>query len=175
MNYKLRVATIISRLFDPFIMLAVVCIILLSHTAVFIPAFISMVIVPLALFFIAWKTKFVSNWDITDRSQRPKLFWPLIVVETISIVVFHLWTLMPILIAMIGFAVITQFWKISGHAFASALATGILILRFGWQWWPVLFIVPLVVWSRVVRKNHTIPQVIVGALYGWVIIWLYAR
>lgn len=168
-----KFATIISRLFDPFLMLAVVCIVLLSHTAVFIPAFISMVIVPLALFFIAWKTKFVSNWDITDRSQRPKLFWPLIAIETISIVVFHLWTMIPILIAMIGFAVITLFWKISGHAFASALATGILISRFGWRWWPVLFIVPLVVWSRVVRKNHTMTQVIVGALYAWLLVFFF--
>ena len=169
----LMFATLISRLFDPFIMLAVVCIVLLSHTTVFIPAFISMVIVPLALFFIAWKTKFVSNWDVSNRQERPKLFWPLIAIETISIVVFQLWFLIPMIVAFAGFALITHFWKISGHTFASALATGVLVSRFGWQWWPALFIVPLVVWSRVVRKNHTITQVIVGALYAWLLVFFF--
>ena len=169
----MKFAHLVSRLFDPFIMLAVVCIVLLSHTTVFIPAFISMVIVPLALFFIAWKTKFVSNWDVSNRQERPKLFWPLIAIETISIVVFQLWFLIPMIVAFAGFALITHFWKISGHTFASALATGILVSRFGWQWWPALLIVPLVAWSRVVRKNHTITQVIVGALYAWLLVFFF--
>ena len=170
---KQSIATIISRVFDPFIMLAVVIVVLLSHTRVFIPAFISIVIIPFALFFIAWKTKLVSDWDITDRSQRPMLFWSLTAIEIINIVVFRLWFLIPMIIAFAVFSLITHFWKISGHAFANALATGILISRFGWHWWPVLFIVPLVVWSRVVRKNHTLPQVIAGALFAWTVVFIF--
>ena len=173
MNYEQRFATIISRVFDPFIMLAVVCVVLLSRTAVFIPAFITMVLVPLLLFVIAVKTKFVSNWDVSARQERPKLFWPLIAIEVISIVVFQLWFLIPMIVAFAGFALITHYWKISGHAFASALATGILVSRFGWHWWPVFLIVPLVSWSRVMRKNHTIPQVIVGAVYAWLIVFFF--
>lgn len=170
---KQTIATIISRVFDPFVMLAVVTVVLLSHTRVFIPAFIGIVIIPLALFFIAWKTKLVSNWDITDRNQRPMLFWSITAIEIINIVVFKLWFLIPMIMSFAVFSFITHFWKISGHAFASALATGILISRFGWRWWPVLFIVPLVVWSRVVRKNHTLPQVIAGALFAWTVVFIF--
>lgn len=170
---KQSIATIISRVFDPFIMLAVVIVILLSHTRVFVPAFISIVILPFVLFFIAWKTKRVSDWDITDRRERPMLFWSLTAIEIINIVVFKLWFLIPMILAFVGFSFITHFWKISGHAFASALATGILISRFGWHWWPVLFIVPLVVWSRVVRKNHTLPQGIAGALFAWTVVFIF--
>lgn len=168
-----KIATILSRIFDPFIMLAVMMVILLSHTAVFIPAFVSMVIVPFALFVIAVQTKFVSDWDLRDRRQRPKIIWPLVGIETVCVMIFHLWFLVPILISIIGFAIITHFWKISGHAMAAALATGTIIVNFGWAWWPVLLIVPLVGWSRVIRKNHTILQVIAGALYSWILLVVF--
>ena len=168
-----KFATFISRVFDPFIMLAVACIVLLSHTEVFIPAFVTMVFLPFLLFIIAVKTKLVSNWDVSDRQERPKLFWPLVAIEIISIVVFQLWFLFPMIVAFAGFSLITHFWKISGHAFASALTTGILISRLGWLWWPVLFIVPLVGWSRVIRKNHTILQFIAGALYAWLVVFIF--
>jgi len=168
-----HIATIISRIFDPFIMLAIVCTILLAHTTVFIPAFVAIVLVPFLLFFIAVKTKYVSDWDVSNRQERPKLFWPLTAIEIINIVVFQLWFLIPIIAAFVGFSLITHFWKISGHAFASALTTGILVSRFGWRWWPVLLIVPIVTWSRVVRKNHTLTQVIAGALYAWLIVFFF--
>jgi len=170
---KRKIATAISRIFDPFIMLAVLCIVLLSHTAVFLPAFISMVVVPFALFFIAWKTKFVSNWDVSNRQERPKLFWPLTAIEIISIVVFHLWFLIPMIVAFAGFSFITHFWKISGHAMAAALATGTVVVTYGWRWWPVLLIVPLVGWSRVIRKNHTVLQIIAGAIYAWIFVYCF--
>ncbi len=170
---KLTTATIISRIFDPFIMLAVMFAMLLSHTVAFIPAFVSMVIVPFVLFVIAVKTKFVSNWDLSDRTERPKIMWPLVVIEGVCIVLFHLWPLLPIFFAIIGFAIITHFWKISGHAMAAGLATGVCVITYGWVWWPVLLIVPLVGWSRVVRKNHTLLQVIAGAIYAWAIVFIF--
>lgn len=168
-----KVATVISRVFDPFIMLAVMFVILLSHSTVFIPVFLSMVILPFLLFFIAVKTKFVSDWDLRDRRQRPKILWPLVGIETVCVMIFHLWFLVPFLISIIGFAIITHFWKISGHAMAAALATGTVIVTSGWAWWPVLLIVPLVGWSRVIRKNHTTLQVIAGALYAWTFIYFF--
>jgi small-conductance mechanosensitive channel len=166
---KKNIATVVSRIFDPFIMLAVVFVVLVSHTQVFVPAFVSMVLVPLVLYIIAWKTKFVSNWDMSDRRERPKILWPLVVIEVICISVFQLSSIIPMLAAIIGFAIITQFWKISGHAMGAALATGTIVARFGWGWWPVLLIVPLVCWARVVRRDHTIWQVIAGAAYSWII------
>lgn len=170
---KQTIATVISRIFDPFIMLAVMFAILLSHTAVFMPAFIGMVIVPFVLFFIAVKKKFVSDWDLRDRRERPKILWPLVVIEIVCVMIFHLWFLVPFLISIIGFALITHFWKISGHAMAAALATGTVVVTYGWAWWLVLLIVPIVGWSRVIRKNHTTLQVIAGALYAWTFMYFF--
>lgn len=169
-----NIATVISRIFDPFIMFAAAFILLLSHTPVFVPAFLSMVIVPFVLYLVAWKTKFVANWDMSDRRERPKILWPLIMIESICLYVFQLSSLIPILIVIIIFAVITHFWKISGHAMAAALATGIMVTRFGWVWWPVLLIVPLVGWARVVRKDHSLLQVFAGAAYSWFLLVVLA-
>ena len=166
---KKNIATVISRIFDPFVMLAVVFVVLVSQTPVFVSAFVSMVILPFVLFLIAWKTKFVTSWDMSDRRERPKILWFLVAIEIICVFVFQLPSIIPILVAIIGFAIITQFWKISGHAMGAALATGIIIVTYGWCWWPVLLIVPLVGWARVVRGDHTIAQVIAGAAYSWII------
>jgi membrane-associated phospholipid phosphatase len=168
-----KFATIITRIFDPFVMLAVVFIVLLSHTSIFFSAFIGMVVVPLVLYAAAVQTKFVSDWDLRDRRERPKIIWPLVGIETACLLIFHLWFLLPILISIIGFAIITHFWKISGHAMAAALATGIIVVTYGWVWWPVLLIVPLVGWSRVVRKNHSVLQIIAGAMYAWIFVYFF--
>ena len=168
-----KIATIISHIFDPFVMLAVVFVVLLSHTQIFLPAFIGMVVVPFVLYVIAVQTKFVSDWDMRDRRERPKIVWPLVVIEGVCVMIFHLWFLVPIFVSIVGFAVITHFWKISGHAMAAALATGIVVVTYGWAWWPVLLIVPIVGWSRVIRKNHTTLQVIAGALYAWMFVYFF--
>jgi len=56
---------------------------------------------------------------------------------------------------------------------ALGLATGVVIARYGWSWWPVFLSVPLVGWSRVVTKNHTIAQVIAGTMYSWAIVYFF--
>ena len=164
MNY---LAIFVSRIFDPFVSLTAVFIILMYGSPKFIPAFLGMVILPLVLFTLAWKTKYISNWDVSDRKERPKILWAIVVIEAASVIIFHVWSLTPIICAIIGFSIITHFWKMSGHAMGAAYATGLIIKLFGWGWWPILLIVPLVGWARVVTKNHTVTQVIAGAFYSW--------
>lgn len=162
-------AVLISRLFDPFVMFVVVyCVLLWDHPS-FVSAFLSMVGVPFVLFVLAWKTGYISNWDIKDRKERPKLLWPLVIIELVALYMFQLWLLIPMLVGMIGFAAITHVWKISGHAMSVALAVGIIVAKFGWNWWPVFLFVPLMCWSRVMTKNHTLAQVIAGSVYGLIL------
>lgn len=170
MNYEHHVATLISRIFDPFVMFGVLFVVLFYRSSIFVPAFIFMVLLPLVLFVIAWKTKFVSNWDVSDRTQRPKILWTLLAIEGISSVILKTNEGIPILVALFVFACISHFWKISGHAMAAALSTGYIVARFGWGWWPVLLIVPVIAWARVVRKDHTVTQVVAGAAYSWLLL-----
>ncbi len=165
MNYKL--ATIISRLFDPFLTLAIVFVFLYWGTPTFLPALLLMIILPFALFVLAWKTKFISNWDVGDRRQRPRVLWILLAIEIGASVLLKTGETMPLLVALFGFTLISHFWKMSGHALAIGLMTGTIVARFGSAWWPILLAVPLVGWARVQTNNHTPAQVIAGALYAW--------
>jgi hypothetical protein len=164
------IATIISRICDPFAMLAIVFGAVLWRTSVFLPAGVFMVVLPFVLFVIAVKSKYVSNWDISIREERPKILWPLVIIELTGVLIFQLFSFLPIVAILVGFVVITHFWKISGHAMCAALASGILVKIFGVSWWPVLLIVPLVCWARVYRRDHTLWQVIAGSLYAWILL-----
>lgn len=160
-------ANVISRVFDPFVMLAALFGILFYRTPIFVPAFLLMVLLPFFLCILALKTKFIKDWDLSDRRQRPKVLWTIFAIEVVSSIVLKTSLTVPVLAALFGFTIITHFWKMSGHTMAAALTTGLIVARFGWTWWPVLLIVPLVSWARVVTKNHSVSQVIAGALYSW--------
>lgn len=164
---KQNIATIISRIFDPFVSLGLAVFLVLQRSPVFIPAFSVTVLLPFFLFLVAWKTKFVSNWDVSNRRERPKILWLLVAVEATALITFRAWELVPIFAVLVGFAIITNFWKMSGHAVAAAIAA--------WYWWPVLFAVPLVCWARVQSKNHTTMQVIAGSVYSWSLLFLFER
>ena len=175
------IATIITRVFDPFIMLVVFLFFAVQNRAVFLLMFLSMVCFPAALLWVAVKRKMVINWDLNDRRERPKILGVLLFIEIMSLVVlrsmmdqFLVHVLIVFLGSLVGFYIITLFWKISGHAYANALVTGFLVAWFGWNFWPILFIPVAVSWSRVVRKDHTVAQVIAGVLYGWVCVCIYS-
>ncbi len=121
-----------------------------------------------------------SGWDISDRAHRPKALVILLLLGIVYIILarifgnaklMHLFVLYELWMA--GFLVISFFWKISGHAGGIALAVGLLIVWYGWIWWPILFLVPLMGWARMVSKNHTIAQVTAGALYSWILLLGY--
>lgn len=183
------VATVISRLFEPFVMFSVATLVAAFHSGLAttaMPWFLTMLIVmiglPIALLTWAIRTKKVDNWDVSKREQR---IGPMIILLILTsaymlavswfgnsqltrlFVLYFVW--------LVGFFLVTTKWKISGHTSANALATGLLIAWFGWTWWPLLLIVPAVGWARVVRKDHTLAQVFAGAGYSWVLVFLYSR
>lgn len=68
---------------------------------------------------------------------------------------------------------ITLRWKVSLHAATAAGAMAMVWVFLGTAL-PLLLIVPLVAWSRVRLRRHTIAQTIVGALLGFVIFFAAA-
>lgn len=67
---------------------------------------------------------------------------------------------------------ITMRWKISLHAMAVAELATFCIYLFGIQASLVALIVPLVSWSRVYLRRHTLNQTIGGSILGALIIFL---
>lgn len=174
-------ATLVSRLLDPMWVVPVVTILgarrlglegdaLIRFLLVLV---VFMVGIPLVLRLLYRP----SGWDISDRAHRPKAIAVLLLLGFINILIawvfgnaslaglfifYELW--------LLGFLLISLVWKISGHAGGIALATGLVILWFGWAWWPVLLLIPLMGWARVATKDHTVAQVVAGASYSWLLI-----
>lgn len=60
--------------------------------------------------------------------------------------------------------IVTYWWKISFHSSIFVVTLVMAVIFFGHVWlWLFLLWIP-VVWSRIYRKRHTIPQVMLGAV-----------
>ncbi len=119
-----------------------------------------------------WEGKFVRN--------REGRFVPLLIcIASVGLALgllafFHapglLTTLALTLLAIsLSCLLITQWWKISLHAAASAAAVVVMQILYGW---PLALLWPLVAavcWSRVVLRDHTAAQVLAGVLLGAVL------
>ena len=180
-------ATIISRVFEPYIVVLALAVIGAMHAglqggtlATYLLFFILGIMLPIFVFRVWLVKKKGLTWDIHERKKRIKPLLALIAFVLLDYVLIAQWhntvlsqLFLIFLVWVIGFFVVTLFWKISGHAGTIALATGLIISWFGWGWWPVILTVPLVAWARVVRRDHTILQVIAGALYSWVLLVVF--
>jgi putative transposase len=178
------IQTIISRVFDPPVMIALLTILAvslsdLSRRGVIFFTFLLPFMFGLPLAYFVWKLKThqVTNWDLTNRKERiyPLLaFLGFLLVDIVIVSVLDNPFLLNVFVLyflwMLGFFLVTLLFKISGHSGITTLAAGLLILWLGWSFWPVLLAIPLVCWARVTRKDHTILQVVAGVIYSLVIL-----
>jgi membrane-associated phospholipid phosphatase len=139
-----------------------------------------MILPPVLLFVHSIRTKKIRDWDLRRREDRlaPVLFL-LIFLSIDTLIVFfigdsflqHLF--LWYFFWMFGYFLITLVWKISGHTGSVAMAGGLMISWFGWGWWWMLLLTPLVAWTRIIRKNHTVLQTVGGALFSWWMVIVY--
>jgi membrane-associated phospholipid phosphatase len=131
-------------------------------------------VLPLAAVILLVRLGKVTDHHVSDRRQRA----PVLAMSVVSLLaglavllaINAPYSVIVVVLAIVGgvviLAVISLFWKISGHAGAIALTTVISVLILGVQWLPLLLLVPAVGWSRVVLRAHTVAQVVAGALVG---------
>ncbi|SFQ58804.1 hypothetical protein SAMN05421810_11060 [Amycolatopsis arida] len=85
------------------------------------------------------------------------------------------WAMVVMTVAMLGVLVVTGVitvaarWKISMHTAVSAGGVAMLALLYGPWALPLLLLVAVVGWSRVVLRDHTAAQVAAGAAVGFVL------
>jgi membrane-associated phospholipid phosphatase len=135
-------------------------------------------VLPLAYVLVMVKLGRITDHHVSDRRQRPALLLMALVSVVAGLVVLQLLngpaSVSVMIISLIGgiavLAVVSAFWKMSGHASALSAAVVIAILMFGPAWLPLLLLVPAVGWSRLVLRAHTLAQVVVGSLFGAVVI-----
>lgn len=68
--------------------------------------------------------------------------------------------------------IISYFWKVSLHSSLITFFVAMVILLFGYTYWPVISLIPLVWWARLSLNKHTIWQLVVGAALSFLIIFL---
>ena len=172
------VARIISHGLDPSLMwpLFIFMVLLGSGLAreqiaiLLIPVFFLEAVTPVGLVVLFKRMNIISDWEITNFKERRLLFSAVVVAHGISLVLFYFLgnelafeiRLLAWLIQATG-TLVTFYWKISVHTSSFTMVAFVLILLFGWMWWPVLLLIPPLAWSRVERKKHTWAQVIAGS------------
>ncbi|MFJ4229106.1 phosphatase PAP2 family protein [Paenarthrobacter nicotinovorans] len=135
-------------------------------------------VLPLAYVLVMVKLGRISDHHVSDRRQRPALLLMALVSVVTGLLVLQLIggpvSVSVMIIALIAgiavLAVVSAFWKMSGHASALAAAVVIAVLMFGPAWLPLFVLVPAVGWSRLVLRAHTLGQVIAGSLFGGIVI-----
>ncbi len=128
------------------------------------------------MLFLVWQVRHgrVTDLDVQLREQRKGSLLVTIAGFGVSWLVMRIGEAPPVLTAMAGagfvqwlviFA-ITLRWKISAHTTSAAGATMLILRVFGLAAVPLVISIPLIAWSRVKLRRHTLGQTIAGALLG---------
>lgn len=125
---------------------------------------------------IVWGAR-TGRWDghhVRDRTGRLVPFAALIISSAIGLTLLLTlgapWLLTALDVSMLALLLVTGAitvrWKISMHAAVSAGAVVILALTYHPLLWALSPLVAAIAWSRVQLGDHTVTQVVVGAIVG---------
>jgi membrane-associated phospholipid phosphatase len=175
------VASIISQLFGPAVLQILLIVLTLIRAGlsgwqvVFMMLIVILVVVvpPVTLLYVAVHLKKVTNWDLSNRRQRVDalmVFLGMFAIDMVIIRILNISLMTNIFIfffiTLIVFFCITLFWKVSGHLSTATIFLSLLVHWYGWVWWPILFALPILAWSRVTLGRHTTAQTIGGIVLG---------
>jgi membrane-associated phospholipid phosphatase len=174
-------AQVISFLFNPILLLVFVPLLLVYKTTGNVVLSLAwtgytMIFLLIMVFFIIYGVhkRIFTDMDVSKRTQRPLLF-----IVCLVIGLLYLWGLFflngpkILMIIVIGLMVsvllaslINLRLKVSIHvATVTALLFTLAIVYQGY-YYITLLLIPLVAWSRLRIKRHTLPETIVGACFG---------
>lgn len=140
-------------------------------------------IIPMIFFLTMLYHRQITDWDMQKRGERLPIYVFTLICHMGGLGIAHAAgkdELVAILLVyyLIGivFVLVTRWWKISIHAGVNAVLITSLNVFYGWQYWWLYLILPLVMWARVYQKHHTWAQVVAGAVLGvgmtWAGLWL---
>lgn len=130
--------------------------------------------IPLAYLALGKKLGWVSDFEMTQRSERPRFILVSLSSDLLALFILYFFHGPSLLFVMVltylclgaTMFTISNFWKISLHmAGASGFSTA-LVFVFGAPALVAFFSLPLVAWARWHRRKHTIAQLVAGAFVG---------
>jgi membrane-associated phospholipid phosphatase len=128
------------------------------------------------MLYVLWlyATDRISDLDMSVRSERERVFGAFVLFYAAGTLV--LWRMhAPALLtasmatyagASVVVQYITRYWKVSTHAMGITAPLLVLPYLYGEQPLPFLVLIPIVGWSRVWLRAHTLLQVIAGTAIG---------
>lgn len=189
-NVIMSVAWFISRLFDPIVLLIFLVISGSIKSGLPAPALSQFLIIfllfvvlpPVVLMFWGVKNKKISDWDVSNRTQRVKVLLIFTSLFALDMLIFKnfgnqfIFTLYrQIFLWLLGFLTITFFWKISGHMAAVTLAALWLSGWYGPLFWLWALFIPIVAWARLIQKKHTPAEIAGGVIYSLIFYSIFIR
>ena len=129
------------------------------------------IIVPVAYFVWALKTKRISDIDISKREERIEPLTVIAFKNLISIGVIYkvggttlLLTGISIIFAFTVVFLITSFWKISLHMTVNTMGVILFTVLVDPRFIALSVLLPVVAWSRYFQHKHTKAQLLMGVL-----------
>ncbi len=144
-----------------------------------IALYIALSILPPTLYIMYLVRKgIVTDFHLNVRKERTK---PFLIMTANTAVVFLVMLLLgapKLILIVIATAILQLFfmllitlrWKISGHCTAVAGLVVLALALFGENLLPSTLLIPLVAWSRIRLKRHTLVQTVAGSFMGAVIV-----
>jgi hypothetical protein len=130
--------------------------------------------IPLAYLVIGIKRAWVSDMELTNRSERPRFILISLSSDVLALLILfflhgpHLLTLIVLTYFFLAISMLTisSFWKISMHmAGVGGFSTALLFVFGAPAIWAFISL-PLVAWARLQRRKHTPAQLLAGAMAG---------
>lgn len=177
---KQRIAAVTSNILNPFL-LCMVVIFLFSFTSTtstseaFKWALLSLLISIVPVFLIVlylYKSGKLDNFFISVRGQRTRIYLLGCFFATLGVVLLAAMGAPSLLVAafvsglaaVVIFAVINVWWKISVHTGFVAGSSIMLVMMYGWTAAAAVALVPLTAWARIELDSHSLAQTVGGAL-----------
>jgi membrane-associated phospholipid phosphatase len=183
---KEKSARLISNILNPFVV-AIVTLVLLAFQAtaaasdaiIWVVISIAVSVLPVVVVVIVLiRMKKLDGFFSNPREQRNSIY---LLASALGVIDCALYWYLPAprllsvlfttgVVAVIVFMVINYYWKISLHTAFITGAVITMVIIFDWKALFSVAFIPLVAWSRIVLKQHTISQVVVGGLLPVVIV-----
>lgn len=174
-------AEIISLVLNPLVLLVPLPFFLVYETTNNFSDAVKWAIVSIVFIFLFFsfillgiKKGFFSNLDVSKKKQRSPLFFFGIILGLIYLAVLYFFH-GPIILSIgvtaiiLGLSIlelINKFIKVSVHlATLSSLFTFLILIE-GWLFVFCFILIPVLMWSRIKTKNHTLLETLVGTLLG---------
>lgn len=138
-----------------------------------------LIFIPLIFFALSYKLHWISDVDLTKRSERPAF----LIVFTVSLAVasmimyllhapekFVIYIFSGLIMVILA-SIITFYWKISFHTMVITSVISAIVIIGGLRFWPFFLLIPIIAWARIVLKKHSLYQAIGGSLLSAAITW----